>query len=56
MPAVDRMLTEKEYAIQVIKEQLTRVQHRMKQLVDKNRMNRTFQIGDMVFLKLHLYK
>ena len=54
--AVDRFLQEKEDMIQVLRHQLTSVQHRMKQMADKHKSERSFQIGDMVFLKLQPYR
>ena len=54
--AVDRLLQEKEDMLQVLHHQLFRAQHRMKQLADRHRTEREFQIGDFVFLKLQHYK
>ena len=42
--------------VQVLHHQLMKAQHRMKQLADRHRTERSFQIGDMVFLKLQPYK
>ena len=42
--------------LQVLRHQLTSVQHRMKQMADKHRSERNFNIGDMVFLKLQPYR
>ena len=54
--AVDRFLQEKEDMMQVLQYQLRRAQHRMKQMADRHRTDRSFQIGDMVFLKLQPYR
>ena len=40
---------------QLIKQHLTRAQHRMKSQADKNRTTREFQVGDSVFLHLQPY-
>ena len=53
---VDRLLIENEDRIRVLHHQLARAQHRMKQLADKHRTDKSFQIGDMVFLKLQPYR
>ena len=39
-----------------IKENLLKAQERMKQQADKNRSERTFEVGDMVYLKLQPYR
>ena len=54
--AIDRMLSENEDMFQVLKHQLSRIEHRMKQLAGKHQSERSFQIGDLVFLKLQPYK
>ena len=42
--------------VQVLQYQLRKAQHRMKQMADRHRTERSFQIGDMVFLKLQPYR
>ena len=54
--AVDRLLVEKEDMIKVLHHQLSNAQHRMKQLADRHQTDRSFKIGDMIFLKLQPYK
>ena len=39
-----------------IKENLAKAQERMKHFADKNRVDRSFDIGDMVYLKLQPYR
>ena len=40
---------------QVIRDNLQRAQHRMKQQADKHRLEREFEVGDWVYLKLQPY-
>lgn len=54
--AVDRSLIAKEEALKLLKHHLSRAQNRMKQLADKKRSDRKFDIGDRVFLKLQEYR
>ena len=49
---VDQMLREREDMLKVLQFQLRRAQNRMKMQTDKHRTKRSFQIGNMVFLKL----
>ena len=49
---VDQMLREKEEMLKVLKFQLLKSQARMKSQADRHRSERSFQIGDWVFLKL----
>ncbi|OMO68489.1 reverse transcriptase [Corchorus capsularis] len=53
---VDRSLKAREDTIQVLKFHLHRSQHRMKQLADKKRTDRNFEVGDLVYLKLQPYR
>jgi len=54
--AVDRSLRAKEECIQMLKYHLERTQKRMKQQADKRRTDRTFEVGDLVYVKLQPYK
>ncbi|GKB46569.1 retrotransposable element Tf2, partial [Tanacetum coccineum] len=54
--AVDRSLVAREHAIAVMKFHLLRSQNRMKQQADKGRSERTFEVGDMVLLKLQPHR
>ena len=55
MPDLERWLKERELLSQLIRQQLVRAQQRMKAQADKNRTERTFEVGDMVYLKLQPY-
>lgn len=45
-------LTERNLLHKLIHQQLVRAQNRMKHQADKNRLERVFQVGEMVYLKL----
>ncbi|KAJ0981251.1 hypothetical protein J5N97_009506 [Dioscorea zingiberensis] len=53
--SVDTTLKDREAVIQLLKQQLTKAQHRMKQQADKHRTERSFNVGDKVYLKLQPY-
>lgn len=48
-------LRNRQMAQQVIKDNLCKAQSRMKHQADKNRTNREFSVGDMVYLKIQPY-
>ena len=48
---VAKCLEEMEKMLLIVKFHLLRAQHRMKQLADRHRSDRSFEIGDWVFLK-----
>ncbi|GJS08676.1 retrotransposable element Tf2 [Tanacetum coccineum] len=52
---VDRSLIAREQAIEVMRFHLFRAQNRMKQQADKNRIEREFEVGNWVLLKLQPY-
>ncbi|KAI3516689.1 hypothetical protein L1887_15648 [Cichorium endivia] len=54
--AIDRSLRKREMMINSLKQHLTKAQVRMKQQADKHRSERTFNIGDWVWLKLQPYR
>ena len=54
--AMDQLLKEREDMIKVLQFQLQRAQSRMKTQTDQHRTERSFNIGDMVFLKLQPYR
>jgi hypothetical protein len=53
--AVNEYFEERQLAMKVLKEQLNRAQDRMKRFADKKRSERTFNVGDWVYLKLQPY-
>lgn len=53
---VDRSLTAREQTIHILKSNLVKAQHRMKQQADSHRTEREFQVGDWVYLKLQPYR
>jgi hypothetical protein len=52
---LDQWLTERRLLEDVVKDHLHRAQQRMKHYADKNRSERVFAIGDLVYLKLQPY-
>ena len=50
------MLREREDMLKMLQFQLRRAQNRMKMQTDKHMTERSFHIGDMVFLKLQPYR
>ncbi|XP_066361406.1 uncharacterized protein [Miscanthus floridulus] len=55
VPELEQWLKERELLSRVIQLQLTRAQQRMKSQADKKRSERSFQPGDMVYMKLKPY-
>ena len=53
---IDRSLQKREEALKLVKFHMKRAQERMKQLADKKRSDRSYEIGDIVYVKLHPYK
>ena len=53
---VDRSLQKREEMLKLLKFHMKRAQDRMKQLADRGRSDRSFQIGDLVYVKLHAYR
>nr|GEX97690.1 reverse transcriptase [Tanacetum cinerariifolium] len=56
MDKVDKTLEAREEAINVLKIHLRRAQDKMKAVVDGHRSNKTYVVGDMVYLKLQPYR
>jgi transposase InsO family protein len=55
VPSLSDWIQEKAIMTDLIQQHLKRAQHRMKQQADKNRVERQFSVGDLVFLKLQPY-
>jgi hypothetical protein len=53
---VDDFLCKREQILQAVKRNLQDARHRMVQLANKHRSERTFTIGDLVYLKLQPYR
>jgi len=53
---IDRSLQKREEALKLVKFHMKRAQERMKQLADKNRSDRSYEVGALVYVKLHPYK
>lgn len=53
---VNSQLHDKEDALNLLKYHLARAQERMKVQADKHRSDRQFAIGDLVYLKLQLFR
>lgn len=52
VPDLEQWLKERELLNKLIQQQLLRAQQRMKAQADNNRTERTFAVGEMVYLKL----
>jgi hypothetical protein len=55
MPDLEQWLKEKQDMTKLIQQHLLRAQQRMKSQADKKRVERTFNVGDKVYLKLQPY-
>ena len=53
--SLQEWLHEKTVMQQLVQQHLARAQQRMKSQADKNRVERQFSVGDMVFLKIQPY-
>lgn len=53
---VDKTLAAREAIIQLLKFHITRAQQRMRDLANKHRSDRSFEVGDWVYLKLQPYR
>lgn len=55
VPILGEWLQEKAVMQALVQQHLFRAQHRMKVSADKNRSDRSFQVGDQVYVKLQPY-
>jgi hypothetical protein len=54
--AMQENMEHQQQVIQLLKDNMTLAQNRMKQQADQHRSERSFEVGDWVFLKLQQYK
>jgi transposase InsO family protein len=54
--AVEDHIENQQQVLQILKDNLTMAQNRMKQQADQHRSERIFEVGDWVFLRLQPYK
>jgi ribosomal protein L21E len=52
VPDLETWIQERELLSELIKQQLLRAQHRMKHQADTHQYERSFEVGDRVYLKL----
>jgi hypothetical protein len=55
VPELKLWLKDRKLMTNLIKQHLSRAKQRMKKQADQNRFERSFEVGDMVFLKLQPY-
>ena len=53
---VDRTLEAREESVKLLKFHVKRTQERMKEIADKHRTEREFEVNDWVYLKLQPYR
>ncbi|KAK1383396.1 Chromo domain-containing protein [Heracleum sosnowskyi] len=56
IPVAQDMLQQRNLVLQVVKESLLKAQHRMKFFADQKRTERSFNLGDWVYMKLKPYR
>ena len=56
LQSVEDALLERDATLQLLKDNLVRAQDRMKKWADLHRTERSFEVGDMVFLRLQPYR
>ena len=54
--AVEEHIEYQQQVLQLLKDSLTLAQNQMKQQADQHRSERSFEVGDWVFLRLQPYK
>jgi hypothetical protein len=55
-PEAATTVTEHESMMKFLQQNLTQAQNKMKKFADLNRTKRTFEVGDMVYLKMQPYR
>lgn len=55
VPDLEQWMKQREMLTRVIQQQLQRAQQRMKAQADKHRVEREFEAGDLVYMKLQPY-
>lgn len=53
---MDQTLRDRESLVRLLKENLLQAQNRMKNMADKHRSERSFEVGSWVFLRLQPFK
>jgi excinuclease UvrABC nuclease subunit len=53
---VEEHIKHQQQVLQILKGNLTMAQNRMKQQADQHRSEKSFEVGDWVFLRLQAYK
>lgn len=56
LDVVDRSLTDRETTLRMLKSNLLKAQNRMKSHTDKKRSDRSYDVGDWVYVKLQPYR
>ena len=56
LQAVEDALMDRDATLQLLKDNLSKAQDRMKKWADLHRTERTFEVGDLVFLRLQPYR
>jgi hypothetical protein len=54
--SVGQKLGERDILLKQVRLKLSRVQNRMKQVYDKGHREKEFQLGDLVYVRLHPYR
>ena len=55
IPDLEQWMRDRDLLTKIIQQQLQRAQQRMKALADKHRIERSFEVGDLVYMKLQPY-
>lgn len=55
LPELSQWLEDRELMLQLLRQHLLHAQTYMKKQADKRRLERSFSVGDLVYIKLQLY-